>query len=136
DLERHRQVFARGRPTEHRRSPAAPAGYGGFVAVSDDLFSFLDRDAMLGDVLNVSFRVLFQVPDALDVRYRAVFQWSCVILQEQVERMRNLAARRRSRVPGISWALECARARSRPSSLWRFCWARPSIVAFTSSRNA
>src|SRR5439155_1126154 len=63
DLERHRQVFARGRPTEHRRPPAASTGHGGLVALSDDFFGLFDRDTMLGDVLNISFRVLFQVPD-------------------------------------------------------------------------
>ncbi len=46
DLESHRQVLARGRPTEDRRTPAAPARYGGFVAVPHDRESIVGAIAL------------------------------------------------------------------------------------------
>src|SRR5207247_2653358 len=60
DLENDRQVFARGRPPEHGRSPAAAARDSGFVPVGDHFFRLRDRDAVLGNMLNVSIRILGQ----------------------------------------------------------------------------
>jgi hypothetical protein len=111
DFEYHGQVFARGRPAEHRWSPATPAGPGGFVALPDDFFGLLDRDALLGDVLNVSLRILCQVSDALDVRHRAILRLSCVILQEESKdktRLSGWPTSPASRPPASCGFPECA----------------------------
>src|SRR5205807_2633124 len=76
NLEDHGQVLVGGGQAKHGRPFTTPASHRRSVAGLDRFFSLLDRDSMLGDVLDVSLRVCFQIPDALDVRHRLVLRIS------------------------------------------------------------
>src|SRR5262245_8607161 len=63
------EVLPRRSPSKGRREATAAAGDRRLVVVLDDLFDLLLRNAMLGDVLNVTLGVVFQIPDETQLRH-------------------------------------------------------------------
>jgi hypothetical protein len=90
---------------------AADAFLGRVVRVRQDLLDLLDRDTMLGDLLDVSFRIILEIPDHSGVDHpdsipqpHADTGHLCCIIQQQTRDDNSLCTSRTGSQPVSSLA--------------------------------